>query len=493
MSEQNNIDDIFRLPIEGMSLKPPLPNLDGVRANVLQKSLHSSQIQNQWLKGIVAMMTLLLGGSLYLLQKKTAPNFEQTTLEKIVKVYKRDTIYVTKLQPYYIKIPVMMVKNIENTSDNSQKNKADLKVHSTNEINLPNNILTDNFSNDIAKNQENTNLKNTLNPDKQVSETKQATISELNPSRAILNNESGNIMDNQPLKLTYNFLKAKPYQSDIIWKKPSLKYKSPVKISLKAPKIKIPFMDRLTAGVYIVAENNIEDVRKDAIQAFGLGDESVSGSSTTGLRIGLKLSKKVSIVTGIEKQRINFIHEGNTREPISAISGLKDEPVFLRYSIFGVAQIPIAQMTANPKIGSSILVEGDDGHYIESIRIPLSIKYTFYEQNLRGFGWRGAGLNFYLLGGSYYAIPTKQQIALEVYEPNGNEYHTSLTNFNNVNDYTGLNFGLGAELTYGRSFQFYVEPFYSTTLKSLVNNMPIRTFINSTGVRFGINYQFSKK
>jgi hypothetical protein len=515
-NERHNIDETFRKKIEGMSLKAPSPNLDGVRANVLQKTLQSSQFQNRWLKGSLATMMLLLGGCVYFLMDKPDDTDKILTHEKIIKVYQTDTVYITKYQTKIIKVPVMIypkesqnrnqyttiiqtntiIDDITFTNENAivlnDKSRANqtpkylsLSKGKNNQI-IDNQEITNNSSPVIITDKKNESIFTNIEIGK--------SISENTPN--ILNNTIGNSNKKQPEQLlTYDFLKSKPYNSKIAWKTPLFSYKSPVKPTMKPQKITIPFMDRLTLGVYFSPENNVEDIRKDNIQAFGLGDENIMSSSSLGARIGFKVSKKLSIIAGVEEQTMNFIHRGtgSQKESITAIGGVDGKPVFLRHTVFGVAQIPTTQMTSNPKVGSNIIVEGEDGHFVQTLKIPVSLKYQFYERTLRGFGWRGAGLNLYAIGGGYYALPTKQQIKIEIYEPNGNDYYLTLNNFNNTNPYTGLNVGMGAELSYGRGFQLFVEPYYHSTLTSLVNNMPIRTYVNGVGMKFGVNYQFSKK
>jgi hypothetical protein len=515
-NERHNIDETFRTKIEQMSLQAPSPNLDGVRANVLQRNLQSSQFQNRWLKGSLVAMMLLLGSCVYFLMNKPDDIDKTLTHEKIIKVYQTDTVYITKYQTKIIKVPVLIYPKATQTRDQYAN------------IIQPNSDVNENtFTNGLPN--ENANVSNGNNRanqipkylalskgrNKQSSSDNQEIETISNPKNKadesiFTKRENGNIITentvnipngvvensiiNQPEKLlSYDFLKAKPYHSDIAWKTPSLKYKSPVKPTIKPQKITIPFMDRLTLGVYFSPENNVEDIRKDNIQAFGLGDENISSSSSLGARIGFKVTKKLSIVTGIEMQTMNFVHVGMGKEPIIAVGGADGKPVFLRHTVFGVAQIPTTQMTANPKVGSGITVEGETGHFIQAFKIPLSLKYQFYERTLRGFGWRGAGLNLYAIGGGYYALPIKQQVLIEIYEPNGNDFYTTLNNFSNTNPYTGLNVGLGAELSYGRGFQFFVEPYYHSTFTSLVNEMSIRTYVGGIGMKFGLNYQFSKK
>lgn len=520
-NERHNIDETFRNKIEQMSLQAPTPNLDGVRANVLQRTLQGSQFQNRWLKGSLVAMTLLLGGCVYFLMNKPDDIDKILTHEKIIKVYQTDTVYITKYQTKIIKVPVMIYpKESQNpnqyatiiqpntiiddkTFTNRLPNENAIVSNENSKINqTPKYLSLSNGKNkQIINNQEfiNNSSQEIITDKKDESIFTRREIGKSIPENTpnILNSNIENIKEKQSEQLlTYDFLKSKPYHSKIAWKTPLLSYKSLVKPTMKPPKITIPFMDRLTLGVYFSPENNVEDIRKDNVQAFDLGDENISSSSTLGARIGFKVSKKISIITGVEAQTMNFIHRGtgSQKESITAIGGVDGKPVFLRHTVFGVAQIPTTQMTSNPKVGSNIIVEGEDGHFVQTLKIPVSLKYQFYERTLRGFGWRGAGLNLYAIGGGYYALPTKQQITIEIYEPNGNDdYYLTLNNFNNTNPYTGLNIGMGAELSYGRGFQLFVEPYYHSTLTSLVNNMPIRTYVNGVGMKFGVNYQFSQK
>jgi hypothetical protein len=514
-NERHNIDETFRNKIEQMSLNAPTPNLDGVRANILQRNLQSSQFQNRWLKGSLVAMTLLLGSCVYFLMNKPDDIDKTLTHEKIIKVYQTDTVYITKYHTKIIKVPVLIYSKATQTRDqyaniiqpNSDINEKTFTHGLPNENaivsneNIKANHTPKYLSLSKVKNKQsfdNQEIKNNSIPKNNTDEsvfTKRENANIIPENTANFpNGVVENSVKNQPEPLlSYDYLKSKPYRSDIAWKTPLLKYKSPLKPTMKPQKITIPFMDRLTLGVYFSPENNTVDVRKDAIQAFGLGDEDISSSANLGAKIGFKINKKFSIVAGIEKQTMNFVHEGIGKEMVTAIGDADNKPSFLRYTIFGVAQIPTTQMTANPKIGSSVSVEGYSGHFTESIRIPVSLKYQFYERTLRGFGWRGAGLNLYAIGGGYYAIPTKHQVIIEVYEPNGNDFYTTLNNFSNTNSYTGLNVGIGAELSYGRGFEFFVEPYYQSTFTSLVKDMPIRTYVSGIGMKFGVNYQFSKK
>jgi hypothetical protein len=517
-NERHNIDETFRNKIEQMSLNAPSPNLDGVRANILQRNLQSSQFQNRWLKGSLAAMTLLLGSCVYFLINKPDEIDKTLTHEKIINVYQTDTVFITKFQTKIIKVPVLIypkaTQNRTQYTNIIQPNSVLNEKTFTND--LPNeNLSVSNEYNKVSHTPKYLSLSkvkdNQLFDNQEIGNNSNPLITKNKMDKSIFTrSESGRIMtenitnnpnnvvdnniENQPIKLlSYDYLNSKPYHSDIAWETPLLKYRSPVKPTIKPQKITIPFMDRLTLGVFFSPENNVEDIRNDNIQAFGLGDENIINSSSLGARIGFKVTKKISVITGVELQTMNFVHVGMGKEPIIAIGGAEEKPIFLRYTVFGVAQIPTVQMTTNPKVGSEITVEGEMGHFIQALKIPVSLKYQFYERTLNGFGWRGAGLNIYAIGGGYFAIPTQQHVKIEIYEPNGNDFYTTLTNFNNTNPYTGFNLGFGTEFSYGNHIQFYVEPYYQNTIKSLVNNMPIRTYVNGIGVKFGVNYQFVKK
>jgi hypothetical protein len=501
-----NIDETFRINIEQMALQTPLPNLDGVRANILQKNLQSSQFQNRWLKGSLAIMAFLLGGCIFFLLKKPDEHYQNLTTEKKLKVYQTDTIYITRLQTKYLKVPLFIYPKSLTNKENNNHNPQTLADDQTFTVGLPihkkqvtKENLTVSESPTYLALSRTRNLKTINTPELERTINTPNNIKSIVESLSLQNSNAeienaADVLENPiPEPLSYESLKSKPYQSDIFWKKPFLKFKSPVKPTIKPQKITIPFVDRLMLGVYISPENNTVDIRNDAIQAFGLGDEEISSSTTLGLRVGFKVREKLSIISGVEVQNINFVHQNMGKEVVTAESGIDGNPIFLRHTVFGTVQLPTSEMTANPRVGSSVFVEGDKGHFSEFIRIPLSLKYQFYERSIRGFGWRGAGLSFYAIGGGFYAIPSKQQLLLEVYEPDTHDFYVTLNNFSNINPYTGLNLGLGAAFSFGRNFQCFVEPYYQTTMKSLINNMPIRTYVNGIGLKFGVNYQFSKR
>lgn len=497
-NERHNIDETFRTKIEQMSMKPPTTNLGDVRANVLQRYLQNAQHQNRWLKGSLIAMTFLLGTCTYfLLNRPPVPEVKILVRNKYIK----DTICLTQYCTKYVKVPVLIYPKFEDKKEQITKT-----VQSNNIIN--DDTFTDSLPNITAindpldKQREIADLWVSNNSGKSKSAKSQIVkrddIESINVeiNRNIQSKQQNVIDETSPNnelanKLTDQLLKSKNLNSDITWKKPVLKFKSPVKV--KESKIRIPFIDRLSTGIYFSPEGNIADVRKDAIQAFGLGDEAISNSSSIGLRVGFKLSKKVSIHSGVELQTMNFVHQGADKEKVIAESGMDGKPLFFRHTMFGVALIPLTEMTANPQVGSHILIEGDKGHFIEAIRIPLSIKFQLHDWNFSGFGWRGAGLSLYGIGGGYFVIDNKQQLMVEIYEPDGHDFYTTLNNFKNTKAYTGLNFGIGGELSFGRNFQIFAEPYYQTTLTSLVKDMPIRTFVNGIGLKIGINYQFSKR
>jgi hypothetical protein len=491
-NEQNKTDNIFRKKFEEMLFKPPKANLDELRANVLQASLQDKVTQNKMLKGSLAVISLLLGGCIYALWNNQDTPITNKMTEKLTRIYVRDTIYITKYENKYIKTPIYIYP----------KENIDKKLYASNQKQL-----NESNENELAKNFQNNDIEGNLMP-RNTSSIEKGILQNSNDFKSLGGSKQGNSDGNtlgkafengkvelnnyEQLKINFEYLKAKQNESNIAWNLPKVKVK-PKNIPAGKPlRDKMPFLDRLSLGLNGGFEANKADVRIQAIEAFGLGDEEINNTSNVGVRVGMQLSKKVSILSGLEYQKINFEHEGAHKEQITAVKGADGNPLFLRHTVFGIAELPLNKMTASPKVGSFVNVEGEEGHFITAFNIPLLLKYQFYEK-VYSTHHNFSGIKFYGIGGVKFAIPYRQKLEIEVYEPNGNDFYLQLTHFKNVNRYSAINLGLGIEYKFNKKTQVYFEPYYQSSLNSLVNIMPVKTFIKGVGIKFGVNYSFTKK
>lgn len=501
MSEQepHKIDETFRSMIERMSLEPPAANLDGIRANVLQVQLGRARTENSWLKTALGVAMLLLGGSGYLLTKNTASNssLKQVSLaQKATIVNHTDTVYITRTERVYIRVPIP--KAIDDGPDlaqpdkdefvdnqfNSNKDSETLLNEKTATLNQGDIIPKTNNTQETKTRKANTFVKNTQDSSSRAISSVSNNVS----SSSDLTPVSNTIPNAETQLLNLDFLEPLGYSIDPQLKIPKIHYSPRNQAVTKPKKPKTPFIERFAVSAYYAPEFNQLHLRRDQLEAFEYGHESITSTQAVGLRTNLKLSKKLSLLTGIENQTINFEHSGLNKEPLIA-QDVGGQPTFFVKTVFGVAQIPNDNYTSNPAVGSSVIMEGDDDNFVQFLRVPLAFKYDFYNQRLPWQARKNIGLTLYALGGGYWSIPTKQKMKIEVYEPDGHDFYTTLTHFQNTKTHFGVNIGAGAELNYGHQWHIFGEPYYQTSMNSMVQNLPIRTFLGGFGWRFGIKYQ----
>lgn len=522
MSEQepHKIDETFRSMIEGMSLEPPATNLDGMRANVLQIQLGRVRTENGWLKTALGVAMLLLGGSGYLLTKnpESTASFKQAPLaQKTITVSHTDTVYITQTERIYVRVPMPEAvddgpdlvqpdsdKFVDNQSNRNKKsetllnektatlnqNEITQQINNTQETNAQKKLSFAQKDDKKAKNQSISTPSVLIENEKSNTEDEDTEVISRASNNVPINNlaQIANPTNVETKLLKLDFLEPLGYSIDPHLKIPKIHYRSQSQLVAKPKMPRIPFVERLAVSAYFVPEFNQLHLRRDEIEAFEYGHESATNTQVLGLRANIKLSDKFSVLTGLENQTINFEHSGLNKEPLIA-QDVDGQPTFFVKTVFGVAQIPNDNYTSNPAVGSSVIMEGDDDNFVQFLRVPLAFKYDFYNQQLPWQARKNIGVTLYALGGGYWSIPTKQKMKIEVYEPDGHDFYTTLTHFQNTKTHFGVNIGAGAELNYGRQWHIFGEPYYQTSMNSMVQNLPIRTFLGGFGLRFGIKYQ----
>lgn len=531
MSEQDphKLDETFRSMIERMSFEPPMANLDGMRANALQLHLGRLRTENGWLKAALGAVLLLLGSSGYLLLKGTASaSLRQESIVQNSRTVKQiDTVYITRTERVYIRVPIP--ESLDDGPDAVQNdyeepdNQSNLKIVSNEEtatlnentgsplqpeIGALKNRAFD--SKDIVENNRPSNRKRSITNnqplDQNSNRRKQAETIESNgqnltlnkaqngnsiPSTGGLNNTVEELNGGEPNVLKLNFLESLNYSNVPQLNIPKIHYTLKNQSSTKPKKPRQPFSNRLSMSVHFSPELNSLHLRRDEIDAFEYGHEKITETQVAGLRVGVKLSDNLSLLTGLEHQSIRFEHSGLSKETLIA-QDVNGQATFFKKTVFGTAQIPGDFYTSNPTIGSRVVIEGDEDNFVQSLKIPLAFKYDFYGRKLPWLEQKNMGLKLYALVGGYWATPTKQQMKAEIYEPDGHDFYTTLTHFQNANSHFGLNAGVGAEIRYGQHWHLFGEPYYQSDISSRVQNLPLRTFVGGFGCRFGLKYQFKK-
>lgn len=523
MSEQDphKLDETFRSMIERMSFEPPTANLDGMRANALQLHLGRLRTENGWLKAALGAVLLLLGSSGYLLLKGTASaSLRKESLAQNSRTVKQtDTVYITRTERVYIRVPIPeaiddgpdAVKNDYEKPDN----QSNLKILSNEETatlnpeigvsknksfgskdivenNRPGSSKRSIVKNQVLDQNQNRRKKTETIESKGQDLTENQALTENNLHRADdVNNTDEELIEIEANSLNPEFLAPLNYSNEPHLNIPKIHYKLKNQPTTKPKKPRLPFNERLSFGMYYAPEINTLHLRRDEIDAFEYGHEKITSTQVAGMRIGIKLSDKLSLLTGLEHQSIRFEHAGLSKETLIA-QDINGQATFFKKTVFGIAQIPGDFYTSKPTVGSSVVIEGDEDNFVQSIRIPLAFKYDFYGRKLPWLEQKNMVLKLYALVGGYWATPTKQQLKAEIYEPDGHDFYTTLTRFQNTKSHFGFNAGVGAEIYYGQHWHLFGEPYYQSDISSRVQNLPLRTFIGGYGFRFGLKYQLKK-
>jgi hypothetical protein len=477
--EHHSLDDAFRKGIGSLDIPPLAINLDGMRADTLALQLMRASQLIQRLKGVTALLLLLLGGSgvgFYLY--KGDGNNTISSPKSIVTVANIDTVYITKIKKVYV--TVGHENTPLNTSQQSTVRHNILRSLSNNELamivkNYKNQLLTDeNLVANITK--------NTI-PNR-IEQPEIAVNSSQNPEPIAHNL--------QPTISFPNFLDILPMRTEYMSEKtPVIDYKLAHKAS-PATSPKMTLAERFSISAHTGVEKSSVDIRRDQIDAFQYdGNESISSTKTYGLRLGIKLTDRLSVETGYEDVEYTFqIH--NTKKTILKAELLDGQPAFVYRSIFGSAIVPSQELQKQPQLGDAIVMENEEDHIASYDRIPLTLRYNLWDKPLFYGFRRKTYLTLYGLLGGVYSRPSRQKLNIEIYEANGSEFYTTLSNFKNTSAIWGVNLGAGAELMLNKKLSLWLEPSYQKTLTSMVTGLPLRTFSSSFGLRFGVKYQFVK-
>jgi hypothetical protein len=477
--EHNSLDDAFRKGIGRLDI-PPLPiNLDGMRADTLASQLVRASRQIQRLRGVAGFLLLLLGGSglSFYQYQNDAKNTINLPI-KAITVAKIDTVYITKIEKVFV--PAGYENTQLNAAQRSNMRHDILQSLSNNELSM----VVKYYKNQLLSHENllNNSTKNTI------ANRTTLPITTINDTQ----NPESIARHLPPTVANLNFLDILPMRTTPMSKKtPDIHYKPTLK-AIKAAAPKMTLAERFSVSAHVGIENSSVDIRRDQIDAFQYdGNENISSTKTYGLRLGIRLTNRLSVETGYEDVDYTF-QSHNTKKMMLKAELLDGQPAFVYRSIFGSAVVPNQELTKQPQLGDGIILENEENHIAGYDRIPLILRYDLWDKPLYYGFRRKTYLTLYGLLGGVYSTPSHQQLNVEIYESNGHDFYTSLSSFKNTSDTWGINLGAGAELMLNKKLSLWLEPSYQKTLTSMVQGLPLRTFPNSFGLRFGVKYQFVK-
>lgn len=551
-SEEHEFDEGLRRIAEGQGVEPPPALWNGIRIAALERQLIRYHSAALWFKGIIGVLTVLLGVTGLLLYK--ASNEPNNQVAKAVVPAKADTVYVTRTEQVFTDRPVVVYvekQSANNQSENltanpnlddktntlisSRQNSQFAKGQSGNlsqidagekpAMNGKNQMIS--AENLAATKSDNSTLENSktnaeLNslpeegngksPIRQKSTEKSSTTSFTENSgerskvsslenknaageEALFENSHENSQENR-LVLDVTRLKRLTQKTRHTFRLPKIMYQNPLQVQAAVPppkvaKIRTPLPERLSLSAYVSPDWNKLDVRRDEPDAFKYGDEELQAGILAGVRVGLKLSDKWSLLAGAEFSGSSF--DDGKRRQVLAAERVNGQTGFPYRTALGTVVIPAELLSSPPVANDRIGLEVHEPILRYALNLPLALRYDIWRKRFSLLNQVPLRFAAYGLLGGYAQIPLRQEGKVKIFEASGREFEAELTGFQNLRPANGLSLGAGAELGVGKHLSIFIEPTYTQGLSSVVKDMPIRTTIRGFGVKLGAKWGFGKK
>jgi hypothetical protein len=235
---------------------------------------------------------------------------------------------------------------------------------------------------------------------------------------------------------------------------------------------------------YIANENNFVDILRNDKKAFDYANQGSRSSKIMGGRAEIRLSRKWSILTGLEFAELRL--EENDKSLSFTAENFFGIPSFLYRTAVGTIKIPNNNLNTNPKIGSTLNAESNDPLTSDFVKTTLGARFHIMEKSYRNTSKNPVKVGFYTQASGVLSVPIKQDVALSLSQINAASTFFSTNDIQNQNETFGLNFGVGLKTEIGK-FGIFVEPSLSQSLSSMVKDMPIKTYLRSVGFKTGIS------
>ena len=286
-------------------------------------------------------------------------------------------------------------------------------------------------------------------------------------------------------------LQALPYHFEIEANIPKIRYRTYQKpsVPIRLPKQGLSLLERISVSAFVAPEWNNLSVRRNEPRAFDYANQVIKAGNMIGLRLGVQLSERLSVVTGVEYSK--FEVEEKDKKVLLKAENVNGKPCFVYRTALGTVQIPVQDLGYQPKYGDPLLLESGGFQNTTFWRVPLGVRYDFLNTRLKTENAKKAvGFTLYGLSSMNLTIPNQFNASVEIFVPNGREVKRDLSNFENTQPSLGFQAALGAEMGFGRHFRILMEPAYFHSVTSIVKDMPITSLRSSFGLKFGAKWQF---
>lgn len=551
--DEHEFDEGLRRIAEGQGVEPPPALYNGIRLAALERQLIRHQSTALWLKGTIGMLAALLGlTGVFLYQARNEPTCQ---VAQAVVLAKTDTVYVTRTEQVFTDRPVVVYiekKSANRQAENSIPN-SDLDERTNTPVSSRQNgqsvmgkeddsslidaadnpsVNSETNGKNQTTNAENLVANNPNDPARANSKTNVKRNTELGEGQVDLlidrETRSKKTRTSYPLQKSENrsefppFVQSAATEGEVLFKNgredrivfdvsrlnalaqksryafklPKIIYQKPLqvqaaKVQPKVAKIRTPLSERLSLSAYVSPDWNKLDVRRDEPDAFKYGDEELQAGILAGVRGGLKLSDKWSLLVGAEFSGSSF-DDGQRRQVLTA-ENINGRTGFPFRTALGTVVIPVDLLSSPPAANDRIGLEVHEPILRYALNLPLALRYDFWRKRFLLLNQLPLRFAAYGLLGGYAQILLRQEGKVNIFEESGREFEAELTGFKDLRPAYGLSLGAGAELGMGKHVSIFAEPTYMQGLTSVVKDMPLRTTIGGFGVKVGAKWGFGKR
>jgi hypothetical protein len=277
-------------------------------------------------------------------------------------------------------------------------------------------------------------------------------------------------------KKSFSLLNITSVFPRITYQNPSLKYPEPAR---KEPKT--PLAERLSVGILLGGSQNQLFVKNTSTQGGYKPGYDINAN------VGINIGKRWNFRTGFTFDNGSYAVNTTNKQVLYAeeISG---SPKFVYITPFGNAVVPNEMLNFTPKIGDNITVESENENRIGFWKIPFTLSYDFFDRDLLFLGsYKKIKLNAF--GGGFLSIPSFNQSNVEIYEPDGEDFYTKLTDFKGISNLAfGGSLGLGSKIYLKRKLSFVTEASVYRNATFLVNNEFYQSTPQGARLRVGFSY-----
>jgi hypothetical protein len=162
---------------------------------------------------------------------------------------------------------------------------------------------------------------------------------------------------------------------------------------------------------------------------------------------------------------------------IYADIGTDNKPHYKYLTSWGTIQMPYFYPGQIINIGDSLDFNTTCEQVVKFINIPLIARYNFTNAKFSWFIDAGFSINF----------KTNERAVIKV-DNEEYAYENERIGIRDMNYYAI--FGVGGSYNFNNKLSVFMEPILRVSISSITENIPVKTYPNSIGLKIGLSYRF---